>query len=96
MAFYVGIKKIREISDKEALYTVKTYDNVFLIKINLELKTIEIIKNDSIESYIIDFNDPGKKINIEWLSGKIIYAIVVKSKTVIAAQTFFENISFCS
>ena len=96
MAFYVGIKKIRELNDKEAVYEVESYDNLFLIKINIAHKTIEIMNGSNNPSYIIDFNDPEKEINIEWLSGKTINALIIKSKKVIDAKTFFDDISLCS
>lgn len=96
MAFYVSIQKIRELNDQEAFYEVKTDDNTFLIKINIQNQTIEITHDPTHNHYLLDLNDPETKIDAPWIPMKVVYAIFVKSKEVIKSKFFPQDISFCS
>jgi hypothetical protein len=96
MAFYVNIQKIQELNHQEALYKVEAYGDTFLIKINIQNQTIDIIHEPTKRSFLLDLNDPEKKIDIPWIPMKVVYAIFVKGKEAIQSKAFPENISFCS
>lgn len=98
MAYYINIKKTKTLNNHSAIYQVMAPDtHLFHIKINIDNRIIEVCKNDDENFHILmNFNDPESKIDAPWLSPKIIYALFVKTKEIMASQNFPEDISFCS
>ena len=96
MAFCISIKKI-EVVNERGIYEVRGDDCHFYIEINIIDKIIRFSKNRAFDiRWDIDFNYPEKTIDIPWVPANVIYAIIVKGKSVIKSGIFYDNINFCS